>query len=74
MSFLIERVVRVNGEERQRSQIVAEYSELQAMTIPIATFQPGQVLADTEIELELTFDPPLVTPQSVVSADQEGDK
>jgi hypothetical protein len=61
MSFLIERIVRVNGEERQRSQIVAEYSTLKAMTVPIATLQPGAVLADTAIELELRFDPPLVT-------------
>jgi hypothetical protein len=62
MSVLIERVVRVNGEERQRSQVVAEYSAVDRIILPVATIQPP-LLASAEIEIELSFDPPLVTPR-----------
>lgn len=58
MSFLIERVVRINGEERQRSQVVAEYSSLDKIILPVLTVSPP-LLVEAEIELELIFDPPI---------------
>jgi hypothetical protein len=58
VSLLIERVVRVNGEERQRSTVVAEYRSLDKIILPIATITPP-LLTTAEIEVELSFDPPL---------------
>jgi hypothetical protein len=63
MSVLIERVVRVNGEERQRSTVVAEYSTVEKIILPVATIMPP-LLERAQIEIELTFDPPLSPPSN----------
>ena len=71
MSVLVERVVRVNGEERQRSQVVAEYTRVEKITLPVATIVPP-LLSEAKIEIELTFDPPLTVPRAAKSPTQEG--
>lgn len=62
MSALVERVVRVNGEERQRSQVVTEHNRVERIILPVATIQPP-LLESAQIEIELVFDPPLVAPE-----------
>lgn len=59
MSGLIERVVRINGEERQRSQVPYEHTRIEQIVLPVCTITPP-LLTGASIELELTFDPPLV--------------
>lgn len=58
MSGLIERVVRINGEERQRSQVVTGYDELDRIVLPVGTVTPP-LLESARIEVELIFDPPV---------------
>lgn len=60
MSFLIEKIVRVNGEERARETMVADYSTLEGMILPVATINAQMLSADAKIEVELKFDPALI--------------
>lgn len=53
MSGLITRVVRINGEEEQRSTVPSELRLLESIIVPV-----GTILHHT-IEVELIFDPPL---------------
>lgn len=62
MSGLIERVVRVNGEERQRSTLFYDHDSIDQIIVPICTINPP-LIEDAKIEVELTFDPPLRTPK-----------
>lgn len=55
----ITRIVRVNGEERQRSTVPCEHGEIERIEIPVVTINPP-LLQNAKIELELQFDPPLV--------------
>ena len=64
MSVMVERVVRINGEERQRSTIIGEYDNVHQLVIPIVTINPP-LLEDAKIELELKFDPPLQVPEGI---------
>jgi hypothetical protein len=58
VSGLIERIVRINGEERQRSQVVYEHDSIDRIILPVCTVEPP-LLTSGKIELELVFDPPL---------------
>lgn len=60
MSFLIEKIVRVNGEERARETMVADYATLEGLILPVATITQQMLTQDAHIEVELKFDPALI--------------
>lgn len=54
MSGLITRVVRINGEEEQRSTVLNDLAVTDKIIVPVGT------IMHQAVEVELIFDPPLM--------------